>query len=779
MSFTDQEIRSKALQLESAGAPLPDIEEFVKRAKSEQVSSENTWTDSKGVSHKRLPEIVQTIAHPFLKAAAGPVTLLQSAGDLLSGDKQKALSRIANPQPVDYGPFGTALPVGTGVSSAKEVFTKGLPDVLSTGTQVALNRTLPGAGKVVEAISGKALSKVAPNIIPTVTKFNKATRNVLPNVTGGAGTAATFQGASNVEQGRPLSENIGEAGLIGGGLGVIGTGVGIGLSKVLEKPTVSEAVQRFRDALNIHKVDYNRIEKKAGKELDDVLQFSLEEMKGGAPIPVKTVDGKINTKQFAETLKERKTAVDQQLADVLDNTFERTDLNDIRTSAKQSVAKKAQNAHELNQMNDNIDRLIDAEIERYGNSKVTDAELHTIKNGMWGLGYDINNRTLSPVARKLGFYAKDAIEKNNQEINVKQMNQLSGMYQNAIDLFGQGGIHGRVVQGGKISGFFDRAIGGFVIDRLLGNVPYVGQFAALIGQHISKVRGDFIRDPERIARDAIKMARKAGLDQRSLEVVNQFEKNIPLLKGRQFMDQFKAAIPQMKLLPAGTKNPPTYTGKGNYVPGSPTTPTENVTQLPSIGVLEGQSKLGKYKGNGAFQESSGVQPVYPPVRSENRMLPPGNRIQSRINQGRSIEIQPTNSSREYVGPETSVGKYTPPKETPLRKQIRLNDEASKKVINDTLSGKREHLRVSNNDVLNLLKTNKVFPKDATPEMTIKIYKAANEKIGVGNHVTTARSNAKSYESKGKGPIQEMTVKIKDLVRSEGRNDEFIYSPKKK
>lgn len=324
---------------------------------------------------------------------------------------------------------------------------------------------------------------------------------------------------------------------------------------------VSEIVQDYRSAINPQKSDIRKIETKGGKSVDDTLQFLLEE----EVIPTKTSDNRISVIDEADRLRDKKKHVDTMLASRLDDQQPKHDLSQIAANAKQAIRSEKGSALDIKRKEENVDRIIEAERERFGTGVLTDKQLHEFKNGMWSMGYDVNNPTMSPVARRMGWNAKTMIEDANPDLTIREMNNLSGKYANATDLLES--IHGNVVKGGKVGGWFSRIIGGIVLEKALGKIPGIGNVAAFFGNIIGGKYNDFVNDPERIARVAIQQAKKAKLDPESMQVLKRFAENAVKFKKEPLM------------LPA-----PKHT--------QPYTPSVIPAEAP--GILEGQQTLRDY-----------------------------------------------------------------------------------------------------------------------------------------------------------------------------------------
>lgn len=591
--YNDQEIASFLDEEKRKGNDL-----YIPKSEFESIEKEPGF----------FQKTAQAIVKPALRGFANIIGLGEAIGAGLQGDIE-GVGRAVDPERErSFGFLGKAKPVTT----PKDVFTVG----------AELGATIAPVGKAIPILKGA----------------------VMQGLKVGGASGGIIGAAQAIEEGQAPTD-IASSAAIGATFGAAGaavlSGIGQQIIKAVTRPSLSEITHTYRNALNVHKPDIRRIETVGKKELDDSLQFLLEE----EIIPTKTKAGTIDVKSGIKILIDRKKEVDQLLESALDNSLKRNDLSFVKGVVENSLRKTVKNASELDDMLKNVDTLIEKEIERNGRF-VTDKTLHKIKNGMWSIGFDTNNRTKSPVGRRIGFAAKEMIQNNTSDVDIKQMNQLSATYKNGIDLLE--GVHGNVVKGGRVGNWFNQVIGGFVFDRVLGSIPGVKTVALPLGAYIGKHYNEFINDPERIAKEALKELRKIKLTPRSEKILDDFEKNIPILKGKQFLDEMRSKFPSVPLLPSGVAP------KGHF--------ERSLIELEGKGILEGQSKLrGFPKEPRSFQESSGVQPVYPPVRSENRMLTAGKPGQSLLNQGRAIRVLPNKTPIEFIGKDIGIGKFTPKK----------------------------------------------------------------------------------------------------------------------
>jgi len=109
----------------------------------------------------------------------------------------------------------------------------------------------------------------------------------------------------------------------------------------------------------------------------------------------------------------------------------------------------------------------------------------------------------------------------------------------------------------------------------------------------------------------------------------------------------------------------------------------------------------------------------------------------------------------------------------------MNEANTAAVVQKTLAGEREAMRMTNEQALTRAKSGGFVPEDATPETLITVYRAGTEDIKVGDHITLDKSNAERYVKQREGAqLYETQVPISELVKSEGIRSEFIYAPSK-
>lgn len=133
----------------------------------------------------------------------------------------------------------------------------------------------------------------------------------------------------------------------------------------------------------------------------------------------------------------------------------------------------------------------------------------------------------------------------------------------------------------------------------------------------------------------------------------------------------------------------------------------------------------------------------------------------------------------YMEANRRLDNYVGPKPTPPVSNRSLNETNTAKVVADTISGKREDFRLTNEKQLTQAKAYKAITDKATPETSITVFRVApkGSSIKAGDHIaTTEKSLDKYLNNRSDSEVIKAEVKVKDLVKSDGLGDEFVYSP---
>lgn len=157
------------------------------------------------------------------------------------------------------------------------------------------------------------------------------------------------------------------------------------------------------------------------------------------------------------------------------------------------------------------------------------------------------------------------------------------------------------------------------------------------------------------------------------------------------------------------------------------------------------------------------------IQQEQAMKDPGKLAQEILQLTAPEPKVQIEAPRAFGGSKVEVGKVADANKA-------LNEENTKKIVESTLNGEREEFRLDNPEQIERSST--VLPENPTPETRITIYRAATEGIKEGDHVTLSEKNAEKYASQREGStVQKIEVPVKDLVKSDGLGNEFVYAPK--
>lgn len=106
-----------------------------------------------------------------------------------------------------------------------------------------------------------------------------------------------------------------------------------------------------------------------------------------------------------------------------------------------------------------------------------------------------------------------------------------------------------------------------------------------------------------------------------------------------------------------------------------------------------------------------------------------------------------------------------------------NQAGTREIVSKTLRGEREVFRLDRPKQLQQAINYGVIKAGTNPESTVKIYRYATEGIKPSDHVSLNKEVlVKKYGDQREGRLQKLEVKVKDLVKSDGTGDEFIYAP---
>lgn len=266
----------------------------------------------------------------------------------------------------------------------------------------------------------------------------------------------------------------------------------------------NEAAAEFRTILRPSQGEIKNLEIRQGKNIDDYYRLAAEEK-----LPIKaSPDKKLDTREAIEALKPKQ----QELHNILNaqletNPSKQFDLLEAGNKAKEELAKTIKNATDLKSATKDVDEYIADSIERSGRF-VSGKQLNDFKSGMWAAGYNMLKPTAQSTARKLGHIAKDMIEGAYDDLNIRELNNLSGRYATLSHLLEN--ANGRVIQGGALGRLASQGIGAVAGSH----IPIVGPIA---GQFVGGKVSDMIYDPARRALKASAKASKAGIIEKSFK----------------------------------------------------------------------------------------------------------------------------------------------------------------------------------------------------------------------------------------------------------------------
>ncbi len=115
---------------------------------------------------------------------------------------------------------------------------------LGTTGNAALTLATLGTGNIATRGALSAAESLAPKALPTVQKVVTAGKSVVPRAVETGAAAAGFRAGENLSEGKPLTEDVFEAALIGAAFPVAAAGI-----KATFKPLKDKASQKFIDTL--------------------------------------------------------------------------------------------------------------------------------------------------------------------------------------------------------------------------------------------------------------------------------------------------------------------------------------------------------------------------------------------------------------------------------------------------------------------------------------------------------------------------------------------------
>lgn len=283
---------------------------------------------------------------------------------------------------------------------------------------------------------------------------------------------------------------------------------------------VAKAAETYRKVLQPTASEIKSIEIRKGQDINDVYRTMAEEkvMAG------KDVGNTLDTKDAAFELRSKMDAPAAELGSLLESQPQHEfNLNDIRAKEIAEIEASNYSGDEKNARIRLVNRLIDAEAERYHKTvQYTDNSgsfgpvyrtkvepivdgptLNKIKQGWWKMGYNLMEPSAHKVARSLGHAAKDAIEVAYKDPKIRALNKRIGQLAEASKLLEN--AHGRKIRGGVL-GRSIAGLSGSIIGHSLG-IPIIGPLAGHLGGNAVH---EFMTDPERLITGAQKGIEKAA-----------------------------------------------------------------------------------------------------------------------------------------------------------------------------------------------------------------------------------------------------------------------------
>jgi len=185
------------------------------------------YQGSQASSVSQRPNILQSIAKPFLKTATSGLNVLEGAAKLLGGDVKGANEAATRQR--NFGILGSARPVGVNEQGQFGNTAQFAKDVFGTGLEIGAYAAPSAIGVGAKALSrGAGLANMTKNVArPTLASLGRA--GALAGATGSTGAA--------LQEDKNLGQVVGAGltgGLAGGVLGTAVPGVGRAISSAVK-----------------------------------------------------------------------------------------------------------------------------------------------------------------------------------------------------------------------------------------------------------------------------------------------------------------------------------------------------------------------------------------------------------------------------------------------------------------------------------------------------------------------------------------------------------------
>lgn len=298
---------------------------------------------------------------------------------------------------------------------------------------------------------------------------------------------------------------------------------------------VKEATNIIRNVINPSKEELKNIEIRKGKNIDEYFKLFAQEQ-----LPLnQSSDKKLDTSEARTKINEKIDKLNPILEDLLkSDSSKRFDLEKLRIIAKRELREKIKNDTEFKSAEKDIDEFINDTTEvrgRYLNGE----ELNNFKQGMWSLGYNMMRPTAQSNARKLGFIAKEMIEKGYPDYKVKQLNDTIGKYITLKNILENS--HGRVIKGGRLGKYFGHTIG-----AIAGS--YIPVAGTLGGAYLGGKVVEYIQNPQRLAQKAANIYKRTMGKSGKIESF-KVEEDIPTISKSELPIKSKEFIKREQIPP--------------------------------------------------------------------------------------------------------------------------------------------------------------------------------------------------------------------------------------
>lgn len=426
---------------------------------------------------------------------------LGTAGGMAGATFLPLMETVRGVIPQPKGEFGQAVVSGAGMGTA-----------LGGGMGTIIGGIIGAGFYTKEAIQKKLLEN------PKIAEYIKNNPDIIPDIDNAIMVGLSSMGGKKVGKldtgilEKPLPQvpkQFAKQVISTAKLPVQLTGQAIGgAGKVITKfgqPSIEKATEIYRDILRPEKGEIKNIEIRKGKNINDYYKIAAEE---GLSIK-KTSANKLDTLLAREQLQPKQEKIYNQLNEALKSApAKKFDLLLIGNNAKAELRNQIKNDTEYKSAAKSIDEYIADTIEARGRF-LNGEELNNFKQGMWSVSYTADKPiTTGVVPCKIGFIAKEMIEKGYPDINIKTLNEQSAKYITLQHLLEN--ANGRVVKGGRLGEYFAKTTG-TIIGGLIGSaipIPGVGPaVGAVIGMEAGGKLAKYLTSPERLSVKAGKMAR--------------------------------------------------------------------------------------------------------------------------------------------------------------------------------------------------------------------------------------------------------------------------------